>query len=414
LRSFAVNNYGLWANPTLEIIEVKRGVSAMLRFGKKEIEAFARVAMSGQLFRYREGSECIRFEQRFARKLGSPHVLLTSSGSTALMAALAGYGIGPGDEVIVPAHTYMATALAVLGVGAIPVIVDVDDSIMLDPIALDDAIGPRTRAVIPVHMWGAVCDMDAIMRIAEQKNLLVVEDACQCAGGSYNGKMVGGIGNAGAFSFNFFKNMTCGEGGAVTMRDDIAAKRAECMVDSCCFYWTGRQEDFQQFAAVGSRASEFDGALMNVQLDQIDALLRKLRKIKAQILIGVADTKLWATPMNSPDGECATNVMFSFSSAIQAQDFATRVGGGVAGNTGRHTYNEWDPILEHHGAHHPAMDPFLMPQNKDCRMTYSKDMLPRSLDILSRTVMINLKPDMRQGEIKKLISKIREAASVVL
>ena len=145
----------------------------MLRFGKKEIDAFAKVALSGQLFRYHEHGECTRFEERFGRMLGVPHVLLTSSGSTALTAALAALGIGPGDEVIVPAHTYMATALAVLAVGAIPIIVDVDESIMLDPIALENAVGPLTRAVIPVHMWGGVCDMDAIMRVAEQHRLLV-------------------------------------------------------------------------------------------------------------------------------------------------------------------------------------------------------------------------------------------------
>ena len=169
---------------------------------------------------------------------------MTSSGSTALTAALAGFGLGPGDEVIVPAHTYMATALAVLAVGAIPVIVDVDEAVMLDPLALENAVGPLTRAVIPVHMWGGVCDMDAIMRVADKHHLLVIEDSCQCAGGGYRGRMVGSIGQAGAFSFNFFKNITCGEGGAVVLRDAQAAKRAGCMIDCCAFYWTGRQEDF--------------------------------------------------------------------------------------------------------------------------------------------------------------------------
>jgi hypothetical protein len=145
----------------------------------------------------------------------------------------------------------------------------------------------------------------------------------------------------------------------------------------------------------------------------IDGLLKKLRKIKAQILTDTADTGLRPTPVNSPDGECATNLMFSFDNAAQAQDFASRTGAGIAGNTGRHTYNEWDPILEHHGAHHPAMDPFLMPQNQECRMAYSKDMLPKSLDILSRTAMIGLKHDMKPTDVKKLISKICDAAKAI-
>jgi dTDP-4-amino-4,6-dideoxygalactose transaminase len=151
----------------------------MLRFGNKEIQAVAAVARSGRLFRYQKGGQCGRFERRFSRYIGVPFVRMTSSGTVAIQAALAALGIGPGDEVIVPAHTYMATALAVLGVGAIPVIVDVDESITMDPSALDDAAGPRTRAVIPVHMWGLVCDMDAIMRVARRRKLLVVEDCAQ-------------------------------------------------------------------------------------------------------------------------------------------------------------------------------------------------------------------------------------------
>jgi dTDP-4-amino-4,6-dideoxygalactose transaminase len=386
----------------------------MLRFGRKEIQAFARVAQTGQLFRYHDGSLCTRFEARYAEFLGVPHALLTSSGSTALTAALAGLGIGPGDEVIVPAHTYMATALAVLAVGAIPVIVDIDDSIMLDPVALDDAVGPHTKAVIPVHMWGQVCDMDAIMAVAARRNLRVIEDACQCVCGSYNGRMVGSIGHAGAFSFNFFKNMTCGEGGAVVLRDEEAYKRASCMVDACCYFWSGRQEDFRPFAAAGSRASELDGAILDAQLDAVPGLLKRLRKIKARVLAGVADTALRPSPRHSPDGECATYVTFQCDTAAQAEAVAAAVGAGICANTGRHTYTEWDPVLERRGAHHPALDPFNLPENRECRMTYSKDMLPRSLDILSRTLLIGLQPRMTSAQVTALIGKLRAAAQPAL
>jgi dTDP-4-amino-4,6-dideoxygalactose transaminase len=144
--------------------------------GQEEIDAIARVIRDGSLFRYGIGGECDRFEQRYTDYLGSRHVVLTASGTFALTAAVSALGIGPGDEVLVPAHTYMATAMAVLAAGAIPVIVDVDESITIDPHAIEDAIGPRTRAVIPVHMWGAACDMDAIMEIAARHDLLVLED----------------------------------------------------------------------------------------------------------------------------------------------------------------------------------------------------------------------------------------------
>src|SRR5436305_1326928 len=141
----------------------------MYEAGQSEIDAIAKVIKSRKLFRYTEGSQCARFEHRWAKHLGVKFAHMTSSGTAALTAALAGLGIGPGDEVLVPAHTYMATAVAVLAVGAIPVIVDVAESIMMDAAALENAVGPCTRAVIPVHMWGGVCDMDAIMAIARRK-----------------------------------------------------------------------------------------------------------------------------------------------------------------------------------------------------------------------------------------------------
>ena len=187
----------------------------MYTVGDEEIEAITRVIRSGEMFRYHEGGECERFEQRYAEFLGVEHVALTASGTNALTAAVISLGLGPGDEVLVPAHTYMATALAVLAAGAIPVVVDVDESITIDPAAVDDAVGPHTKAVIPVHMWGAVCDMNAIMEIAARRDLRVIEDGCQAVGGSYEGRKVGTIGDIGAFSFNYFKNMTAGEGGAV-------------------------------------------------------------------------------------------------------------------------------------------------------------------------------------------------------
>ena len=143
-------------------------------------------------------------------------------------------------------------------------------------------------------------------------------------------------------------------------------------------------------------------------------MLKRLRGIKVRVLSETTAIGLHPTPLNSQEYECATNVMFQFDSAARAATFAAQTGGVVAGNTGRHTYNEWDPILDHLGAHHPALDPFNLPQNKECRMAYSKDMLPRSLDILSRTVMIGLQPDLSTHKVNKLIRKICEAAKTVV
>lgn len=386
----------------------------MIRVGHKEAEAVRRVILSGRLFRYQEPSECRRFEERFARYVGVPHAILTSSGTTALQAALVGVGIGPGCEVIVPAYTFMATAVAVVAVGAIPVIVDIDESLTLGPEALEDALGPRTRAVIPVHMCGLPCDMEAILRVARRRRLIVVEDACQAVGGGYRGRKLGSFGEAAAFSFNYYKNMTCGEGGAVVVRRRSAAERARCVVDCGSYFWTGRGEIGRPFVSAGARASELEGAMLNAQLDGLDGWLRVLRRQKKRILRGVAGTPLSPAPAHSLEDECATQVAFRFPTAEQAEAWAKLTGGWIPLHTGRHVYTNWDPILEHRGAHDPRLDPFRLPANRRCRKRYTPDMCQRSLEILGRTVLIPTWVDRSPQDVDALIARLRAAAREVL
>src|SRR5579872_4088345 len=254
--------------------------------GEEEIDALAKLIRSGKLFRYGVGAECDRFEARYADYLGTTQFALTVSGTYALSAAMIACGLGPGDEVLIPAHTYMATATSVLTAGAIPVIVDIDESVTIDPRAVEAAIGPRTKAVVPVHMWGAACDMDAIMEIARRRDLLVIEDACQGVGGGYRGRKFGSIGHIGAFSFNYYKNMTAGEGGGVAVNDDAVAERVRCAIDPCHFYWQGRSDAVQPFSGNGARASELMGAMLNVQLDRLDGMIAAMRAEKRQVLEG--------------------------------------------------------------------------------------------------------------------------------
>ena len=389
----------------------------MYTVGEEEIEALARVIRSKALFRYGVGHECDRFEERYAAHLGVKHFALSASGSNALVAALVALGIGPGDEVLIPAHTYMATGTAVLAAGAIPVIVDVDESITIDPDAIEKAIGPSTRAVIPVHMWGAACNMDAIMDIARRRNLLVIEDSCQGVGGGYEGRKFGSIGHMGAFSFNFYKNMTAGEGGGVAVNDDRLAKRVRGAIDPCHFYWHGRDGEEKPFAGNGARASELMGAMLNVQLDRIDGMVARMRAEKKRILAGTAaygNLGLKPAMMNSADHDCATHVMFTMPDAGAAQRFVKVFPSVIAGKTGRHTYTEWDQILIREGAAHPAMNPYLMPANAKCRMDYSPDMCARSLEILNRTVMVPTNPEHNDAQIDDMIHNIGVASRVAL
>ena len=132
-------------------------------------------------------------------------------------------------------------------------------------------------------MWGLPCDMNSIMEIAaNERSLLVIEDACQGVGGAYEGRMLGSIGHIGAFSFNHYKNMSCGEGGAVVTDDDAFAERIECAIDPCRFYWDGRKDSFAGYVANGARASEIEGAIMNCQLDRIDDMIATMQRTEEQ------------------------------------------------------------------------------------------------------------------------------------
>lgn len=389
----------------------------MYIIGQEEIDAVARIINSKQLFRYGIGHECERFEERYAAYLGAKHFALAASGSYALTAAMIGLGIGPGDEVLVPAHTYMASATSVLAAGAIPVIVDINESITIDPAAIEAAIGPRTRAIIAVHMWGTACDMDAIMEIARRRKVLVIEDACQGVGGGYKGRKFGSIGDIGAFSFNFYKNMTAGEGGGVVTNDDAVAQRVKCSIDPCHAFWTGRKEDAKPFAGNGARASEFMGAILNVQLDRIEGIVTALRRERDTILNGIKDLAglgLRQAPLNSREFDCGANVFLTLPDASAAQVFTQTYPSVIAGKTGRHTYTEWDQVLMGAGAAHPLMNPYTMLANAECRRTYSRDMCARSLDILNRTILVPTHPLHTAKEAENIIHNIKAATRVAL
>jgi dTDP-3-amino-3,4,6-trideoxy-alpha-D-glucose transaminase len=191
-------------------------------------EAFARLLGSSA---FTLGGEVEQFETEFAAYCGTEHCIGIASGTAALILMLRAYGIGPGDEVIVPAHTFFATALAVANVGATPVLCEVDDGTgLIDPDSARAMVTPRTAAIIPVHLYGQVCDMDAIEAFAGPNGLLVLEDAAQAAGATYRGRRAGSLGAAAAFSFYPGKNLgALGDGGAICTDDALIAARLRCL-----------------------------------------------------------------------------------------------------------------------------------------------------------------------------------------
>jgi len=268
-----------------------------------------------------------------------------------------------------------------------------------------------------VHMWGAACNMNAIMEIAKRRGIWVIEDTCQGVGGSYEGKKLGSIGHIGCFSFNYYKNMTAGEGGGVATSDDELARRARCAIDPCHYYWTGRDDTSKPFAGNGGRASELMGAMLNVQLDRIDGIIGAMRVEKKRILAGtkkLGNLGLVPSPMNSADHDCSAHVMYLLPTAEDAMRFVKVFPAVIAGKTGRHTYTEWDQVLMGMGAAHPAMNPYNHPDNAQCRKTYSKTMCQRSLDILNRTIMVPTHPNHTDQEIEGIIHNIEVAAKVAL
>ena len=385
----------------------------MYEIGNQEVQAIKKIISKRKLFRYLENSECDFFEKNYAKYLSIKHTALASSGTAALTAALIGLKIGPGDEVLIPAHTYMATAMSVLSVGAIPIIVDIDESLTIDPKALEDACGPLTRAAIVVHMWGTTCNMNAIMKIAKKKNLFVIEDACQGVGGGYEKKMLGTIGHVGAFSFNYYKNMTSGEGGAVVSNNKEIIERAKCAIDPCHFYWQGRKNSLKPFAANGSRASEFMGALLNVQLKRLPGMIKKMRAERNKILSStqnLSNMGIKHSPLNSKNYDCGNYVFFKFNNTLDAENFTSIFPAPIAGKTGRHNYTEWDQILLKEGSFHQSLNPYKLSQNKKCRMNYSKNMCKSSLEILDKTIMIPTDPKNTKKDINNTIRNIKRAA----
>lgn len=385
----------------------------MYRIGQEEAEAVRRVIECGQLFKINSGlHETQNAEEELCRLLGTEHALLMTSGHAALTSALIAMGIGPGDQVIVPAYTYIATAMAVVAAGAIPVLAEVDETLTLDPDDFERRITPATRAVIPVHIQGFPCRMDRITEIAARHGLLVLEDACQADGGSFCGQRLGTIGDAGALSFNFYKVITCGEGGALLTKDKGIFERALIYHDSSAVAFFGNQlegNDTPAFCGNEYRTNEIPAAILRVQLGRMDGILADLRKNHAYLATALGDG-FTLLPSHDREGDCATTLALFFDTAEEADAVARAAGGVSPINTNKHVYTNWTPILEKRGALHPLMDPFRMEANRDIIPDYRKDMCPRTLSLLARTVYFSLTPDMTEGELSALAARIRAAA----
>lgn len=253
-----------------------------------DVDAMTEVLQSGDWYRYNGGESTVDvFEKQWAAALKVPYCQATSCGTSALVTALAALNIGPGDEVLLPPYTFIATVNAVIAHHALPVFVDSDiATAQIDPAKIEERINENTRCVIPVQLGGASCDMDQVLAIAKRKNIHVLEDSCQTHTGEWKGKRLGTLGDAGCYSFQNSKNLTSGEGGALVTSNETLYARAQSYQDN----GGGRLKHDGGYTGngVNLRLTNFQGALLQHQLARLE-VQSKIREDNASYLRQLLD-----------------------------------------------------------------------------------------------------------------------------
>ena len=393
-------------------------------WGEEERKEVNDVLESGILMRYgfdgpRKGIwKAKELEAEICKTFGSKYAQLTSSGTSALTTAMAALGIGHDDEVIMPTFTFVASFEAVLSVGAIPVLVDVDETLTLDPIAVEQAITQNTKCVMPVHMCGSMANLDALRDICDQHDLLLLEDACQSIGATYKGKSVGTIGNAGTFSFDFVKTMTCGEGGVVmTNKEDVYIK-CDGYTDHGHDHKGGadRGADLHPFIGYNYRISELHAAVGLAQIRKVQHFLsiqKNNYSLLKQIISQVPEVTFRSIP--DPKGDSCTFLSWFLPSEEIAQAFVEEMKsqGILAGNfywykNNWHYISKWDHLKKAHllNGQSPAITEKLK--------SYAAQKFPASDAIMSRCISTAISLTWTEEQINEKGEKMAAAIRKVL
>ena len=328
-------------------------------WGAEERKEVNDVLETGILMRYgfdgpRKGIwKSKELEDAICKTFGSKYAQLTSSGTAALTTAMAALGIGAGDEVILPAFTFVASFEAVLSVGAVPVLVDVDETLTLNPEAVKNAVTSKTKCVMPVHMCGSMADMDALMAICKEHDLTLLEDACQSIGGTYKGKALGTIGHAGTFSFDFVKTITCAEGGVVMTNNEEVYIKCDGYTDHGHDHkGVDRGADLHPFIGYNYRISELHAAVGLAQIRKLNTFLEIQKRNHTQlknILSQAPEVSFRKIP--DPDGDSCTFLSWFLPTAeiTQAVVNELKAEGILGGNfywydNNWHYIRKWDHL----------------------------------------------------------------------
>ncbi|MFH0938842.1 MAG: aminotransferase class I/II-fold pyridoxal phosphate-dependent enzyme [Planctomycetota bacterium] len=390
----------------------------MYEIGAKELNAAKRVIDRRKFFRYK-GIEVVAFEKEWAELMGIESATAVTSGTAALIVCLQAMGIGPGDSVLVPGYTFIATALAVTSVGAIPIYTEIDETLTMCPIDMQRKIEKHTACVIPVHMQGMPCNMQAISKIAKANKVLVLEDCCQALGGSYRGKRLGVIGDMGAYSFNQYKILSCGEGGVCVTSNKKYAERAYMAQDGSCSVWPGTGEMSEAFFCGGNyRFNELNAAILLEQVKRLDGILTDIRQSRSMFLAGIElPNGFKFIKSNDEDGNCGVCFLIQAENINNAEKLEAIMKEHIAThrpiNSGRHVYSAWGVVNSRIGGHHRDWDCFRHPKNKNIKTNYLKPMIQTD-DYLKRTVLCHSPYDWSKKKIKETIEKInKQFANIV-
>ena len=381
-------------------------------FGDEERKEVTDVLASGVLFRY--GFDAARnghwkaktFEQELARRTGAAHCHLCSSGTAALNVALAACGVGAGDEVIIPPFTFVATFEAVLTAGAVPVFAEIDETLCLDPEAVKAKITPRTKAVMVVHMCGSMARIDAIQALCKQKDLILIEDACQSVGATFNGKALGTFGQMGCFSFDPVKTITCGEGGAIITDDAQLYDSAHAYADHGHDHiGNDRGAEGHPIMGYNFRISELNAAVGVAQLRKLDHILETQRKYKTAIKSAMERfDHIGFREIPDPDGDSATFLSFMLPDASRTRSAARAL--NQAGVDGCFYWydNNWHYLRQWNHLQQMTAAAKLPAQVYDNAQDYSKDKVPRSDAIMSRTISMQIKLSWTAADVEERIA----------
>ena len=391
-------------------------------FGPEEKKEVNDVLETGIYMRYgfdgaRKGTwKAKELESAICETFGSKYAQLTSSGTSALTTAMAALGIGAGDEIIMPAFTFVASFEAVLSVGAIPVLVDVDESLTLNPGAVRKAITSKTKCIMPVHMCGSMADMDALQSICKEHKLILLEDACQSIGATYKGKYLGTIGDAGTFSFDFVKTITCAEGGVVMTNNEDTYIKCDGYTDHGHDHkGADRGADLHPFIGYNYRISELHAAVGLAQIRKVHKFLeiqKRNHELLKSVLSEVAEVSF--RTIHDPEGDSCTFLCWFLPTESIARNTVAelKAQGILAGNfywfdNNWHYIRKWDHLKQGQTLH------ALYPEQRDAvTANANKDFAPSDA-IMSRCICTSISLLWTEEQIKekgeKLVAAIKKA-----